>query len=72
MAVAVDVIGVVGTLVVSMVTEDVKGGSPADCLFTFKAEKAVDVEVGLGGGVVGGVGVPRSELTSDSESEGLA
>lgn len=83
MAVPVDVVNVVGALVVSVSTENVKRGRPTDCLLAFKADKAVDMvvlardgstmfQLGLGVGVGGGDGVSRSELAADCEGEVLA
>lgn len=43
--VGVDVFWVISALVISMASEYVKGGSPSDCLLSFKADKYVDVEV---------------------------
>lgn len=58
--VVVDVFWVISALVISMASEYVKGGSPSDCLLSFKADKYVDVEVLSGKGREGRMGVGRT------------
>lgn len=71
--VGVDVVGVVSALIISVPSEDVKSGSPAYCLLTFKADKNVDVEIESGkrGGREGRMGVGMWRVAFCRVSDGV-